>query len=169
MPTPSPLRTGHRHRRVCEDAKNGPGAKFSPMVKLYPSMLKVALLHFLKPSFFWLASVMARASGVPAEPVPSLHCTVTADPRWLRAAQGGCTHLDLGANNQGSLCSPYAPATAPSPTGCSCDGRGLERLRGCVWLWAGPGCRAPSRFALWRLGEVGRPRGNGGDWRSCFF
>ncbi|MEJ1279449.1 hypothetical protein NN561_010380 [Cricetulus griseus] len=73
----------------------------------------------------------------------------------------GCRHLDLGANNEGSRWSLCAPATAPSPTGCSCcDGRGLARLRTAVG-W--PGCRAPSRFALWRLGEAGGPRGNGGD------
>lgn len=104
--------------------------------------------------------------GSQLEPVPSLHRTVTADPRWLRAARGGCTHLDQEANNQGSLCSPCVPATAPSPTGCRCDGRGLARLRGCVWLWAGPGCRAP--FALCSL-EAGEGWETPREWRGLTF
>lgn len=133
------------------------------MVKLYPSMLKVALLHFLKPSFLWLASVMARASGVRA-------CACAQPPSAALSPQtrAGYELLTPAAGTQTWKLTSKAPSGAPvalplphlKPSAAATAGN----WRVCVWLWAGPGCRAPPRSALWRLGEVGRPRGNGGDW-----
>lgn len=94
--------------------------------------------------------------GSQLQPVPSLHCTVTADPRWLRAAHGGCTHLDLGANNQGSLCSPYAPATAHLQTAAAAtagDWRGCEAACGCGLVRAAAPLRALLSGGWGRLGD----------------
>ena len=116
LPPPPPLRLflTHTHTRTLSCPRR------LPMVKLNPSMLKVALRHFLNPCFFEVGSVMS-APGAPLQllqsssPRASLWC-----PSVLPRQAGRGTERDAspGSSPEEVLLEGIVTGSRPPP-GCS--------------------------------------------------